>query len=140
MHVNYGPGFGLHGSEFNSFCVDLDHMVSVGQVYQVTPRSTSDGLPSGGMIAFLYNKYGVNTLMDNAKAAALQLAFWDLVVDGGDGLEAGRLPCLQEGDFHPKRVVFHDGNGAFGLLRIGHFAGVDGDFFDHAVNFAGQGH
>lgn len=94
MHLNYGAGFGTHGSEFNSFCVDLDHAVTVGQKYLVNTLSTSSGLASGGMVAYLYQKYGIATLASSVQAAALQLAFWDLVVDGGDGLTKGRFQYL----------------------------------------------
>jgi hypothetical protein len=94
MHVNYGPGFAQHGSEFNSFCVDLNHTVVVGQKYLANQRLTSDGLNAGGMIAYLYDKYGVSTMSDNAKAAALQLAIWKLVVDGGGDLTTGKFQYL----------------------------------------------
>ncbi len=97
MHTEYGPGYSQKSGSFNSFCVDLDHEVSTGQKFAVTPRSTSDGLNAGGRIAYLYNKYGVTTLTDGAKGAALQLALWDLVADGGDGLGKGRFQYLTAG-------------------------------------------
>jgi len=106
MHLNYGPGYAQQSAPFHSFCVDLDHHVSVGQTYLVTPRPTSDGLPSGGEVAYLYQKYGIATLSDSAKAAALQLAFWDLVTDGGDGLEAGRFQYLSHNTYFNLATAF----------------------------------
>jgi len=97
MHLHGGPGYSGPVGSFNSFCVDLDHAVTVGQSYQANIRSTTDGLASGGQVAYLYKKYGEATILDNAKAAGLQLAMWDLVTDGGDGLGAGRFQFLGGG-------------------------------------------
>jgi hypothetical protein len=82
-----------NGTPFNSFCVDLDHTVQVGQTFMANVMPTS-GLMGGGQVAYLYDKYGMTTMGDPTKAAALQLAFWDLTTDGGDGLSHGRFQFL----------------------------------------------
>jgi hypothetical protein len=91
MHYVDGPNA---GQQFNSFCVDLDHGVDIGQIYLVNPRSTSDGLNDGQEIAYLYNKYGTGALNDDTFAAALQIAIWDELVDSGDGLNTGNFQLL----------------------------------------------
>jgi hypothetical protein len=82
------------GQKFNSFCVDLDHEVYVGQKYYVDLRSTSDGLTRGPEVAYLYNKYGTKQIENSTEAAALQIALWDEVADGGKSLTSGPLQYL----------------------------------------------
>jgi hypothetical protein len=72
--------------QFYTFCVDLDHEVQGGQVYQVNPESLTDptfGRPNGAQIAYLYSTYGTSQITNNDYAAALQLAIWDEVANGG---------------------------------------------------------
>jgi PEP-CTERM motif-containing protein len=72
--------------QFYTFCVDLDHEVQSGQVYQVDPESLTDplyGRPNGAQIAYLYSTYGTSQITNNDYAAALQLALWDEVANGG---------------------------------------------------------
>jgi hypothetical protein len=72
--------------QFYTFCVDLDHEVQSGQVYQVNPESLADptfGRPNGAQIAYLYTTYGTTQITNNDYAAALQLAIWDEVANGG---------------------------------------------------------
>src|SRR5262245_56586086 len=73
VHLSNNPGVSI-----NTFCIDFDHD---GHIYQVEIRSTNDGLPMGPQLAYLYNKYGQQTLADNTLAAAIQVAMWDLVDD-----------------------------------------------------------
>jgi hypothetical protein len=89
-----------NGSQFGSFCVDLDHNISPTNTFAVQTRSTSDGLTEGPQIAYLYNKYAgggqtIFTPADNDTAAALQVAIWKLSADGGtsdvDKLNAGNF-------------------------------------------------
>jgi hypothetical protein len=74
-----------NGMTFNTFCVDLDHDVNNGQIYPVNVLSTDNALANGGAVAYLYQTYGVGTLSDADYAAALQLAIWDEVANGGQG-------------------------------------------------------
>lgn len=69
------------------YCVDLDHLISLPTEYEVDPLTTAS-LTNGGRAAWLYQTYsGLSTV--SAKAAALQLALWDVVVDNGDGFATG---------------------------------------------------
>ena len=72
--------------QFYTFCVDLDHEVHNGQIYQVVPESLTDptyGRPNGAAIAYLYANYGTAQITNSDTAAALQLAFWNEVANGG---------------------------------------------------------
>jgi hypothetical protein len=85
--------------KFNTFCVDLNDEVAVNQEYEVAQTPTSTGLTNGGAIAYLYNTYGQSLITGtningsglNAAdyAAALQLAIWDELVNGGQAPHAG---------------------------------------------------
>lgn len=78
-------------SVFASYCVDLTHVNAVGNSYTVTPKSTNLlNTPNGGKVAWLYNSKGV-LVNSNQKGAALQLAIWDALYDGGDGFASGSL-------------------------------------------------
>lgn len=99
--VETSPNSDFSGAtQFNTFCVDLFDDVNIGQQYLVNPRSTNDGLTNGPEIAYLYNTYGTATISSSGTttytngsgsytlansdyAAALQLAIWDLLANGG---------------------------------------------------------
>jgi hypothetical protein len=102
----YGPASGyagvflatLNGSTtYPVFCVDLYTDINPGVDYNVDVYAPNDpsvvdfssNLPQA---AWLYNTYlpQVNAASDsNVYGAALQLAIWDVVLDGGDGLTSG---------------------------------------------------
>jgi hypothetical protein len=120
---------------FNTFCVDLFDDVSAGQKYLVNPRSTNDGLTNGQQVAYLYNTYGTATLSNSGTtnytngdgtftlansdyAAALQLAIWDELANGG-------LPATGTSVFQ------YGGVNADTLAQISRFLG------DAAANSAG---
>jgi hypothetical protein len=75
------------GSNFDSYCVDLDHWINLPTAYEVK-TSPINSLMYGGRAAFLYNQYasGVDS---KVKGAALQVAIWDVIADNGDGLGSG---------------------------------------------------
>ena len=78
--------------QFYTFCVDLDHQVQNGQVYQVNPESLTDplyGRPNGAQIAYLYTTYGTTQITNADYAAALQLAIWDELANGGGAPTVG---------------------------------------------------
>lgn len=90
LQMGYNSG-GSHQSLY-TFCVDLDHRVSVGQTYTVSAESSVDTLsPYGRNMMWLYKEHlGDKSLgSDSNTACALQLALWDLIKDGGDGLSKG---------------------------------------------------
>jgi hypothetical protein len=97
--LNGGGGLANPITAFYTYCVDLTHEVSNGNIYQVNIYSTTgpDGLAnnSGAAIAYLYEKYGGNGspvspaspltingdkyigLSASDYAAAVQVAIWD---------------------------------------------------------------
>lgn len=75
------------GSQFDAYCVDLDHTNSIGSVYAITPTPTT-ALSNGGKAAWLYNNFEA-AIDSNTKGAALQLAIWDVVYDNGNGFGSG---------------------------------------------------
>jgi hypothetical protein len=77
------------GASFDMYCVDLDHTVSPPSTYQVDVLSLAP-LSNGLLAGRLYEKYA-HTVNTARKGAALQLAIWDAVVDGGNGFTTGNL-------------------------------------------------
>lgn len=71
------------------YCVDLNHWINLPTEYEVTP-GTSAALTNGGRVSWLYRNY-INDTGTNQKAAALQLAIWEVMVDNGDGFTAGNF-------------------------------------------------
>jgi hypothetical protein len=69
------------------YCVDLDHMISLPTEYEVTPQSSS-ALAHGSRVSWLYRTY-IGQTSTASKAAALQLAIWEVLVDDGDGFGVG---------------------------------------------------
>ncbi len=71
---------------FTAYCVDLIDTLQTTET--VTLESTDDLNPksltpsTGAKVAYLYNTYG-STVADNAHAAALQIAIWETLYDGG---------------------------------------------------------
>lgn len=84
------------GSLFDAYCVDLDHWNSLPSSYPVNVLST-DLLTNGQRIAYLYNTYAP-TVTNSTMGAALQLAIWDVLVDGGNGFSAGNLKSSVSGN------------------------------------------
>ena len=72
---------------FTAYCVDLLHILQSSEV--VTLQSTNGLNPkglspsTGPKVAYLFNTYGPG-IADNAHAAALQVAIWETLYDGGD--------------------------------------------------------
>jgi hypothetical protein len=78
----------LDGVAYEALCVDLFHSIGI-ETIQVNPFSPFES--SGwARAAWLYVNVlpGVHTV---SAGEALQLAVWDIVHDGGDGFNAGRL-------------------------------------------------
>jgi hypothetical protein len=77
------------GQSFLSFCVDNMHNNFLGQQFQIDPKSMSN-LKDGAQVAYLFNKHGTGALPAD-QAAALQIAVWKEVDDGGDDLNSGHF-------------------------------------------------
>jgi hypothetical protein len=72
------------------FCVDLDHWITIPTEYEVQRLSTAS-LAHGGRAAWLYRSYLTAAKASKNTGAALQIALWDVVTDGGDGLGSGNF-------------------------------------------------
>jgi hypothetical protein len=72
------------------FCVDLDHSITVPTEYEVENLTTAS-LVNGGRLAWLYQNHIAEAKDDRETAAALQIALWDVLTDGGDGLAVGNF-------------------------------------------------
>jgi hypothetical protein len=94
-------------TSFDTYCIDLNHDIYVGYnsptSYNVSLQPISD-LTHGTQVAWLYDHYGTNTyntkVQDSTQAAALQIAMWDVISDGGDGLNNGNFQYAASGDIH----------------------------------------
>lgn len=71
------------------FCVDLAHQISLPTEYEVTPQTTAT-LSNGSRVSWLYQTY-LGQATTATKAAALQLAIWEVMVDDGDGFGVGNF-------------------------------------------------
>jgi hypothetical protein len=71
------------------FCVDLDHWITLPTEYEVTQQTTAS-IAHGDRVAWLYRTY-VSQATTQTKAAALQLAIWEVLVDDGDGFASGNF-------------------------------------------------
>ena len=85
-------------TQFNSFCVDLEHSMSTGNAWDVDLTPIPDaGLNNSGRLAYLYTTYSTTVTTDE-DAAGLQMAAWDILVDGGDGLSIGNFQASNVSD------------------------------------------
>lgn len=76
------------GSKFGGMCVDLSHWNTNGSSYQVNVKPIAERGATASQAAWLFGKYA-NNITSKDMGAALQLAVWDIVYDGGDGLNSG---------------------------------------------------
>lgn len=78
------------GDVFEAYCIDLDNWISNGDTYEVNVSNTTILPQNGGIVESIFSQFflGVDS---KDKGAALQLALWDAVVDGGDGIAAGNF-------------------------------------------------
>ena len=86
---------------FGVFCVDLFTFIDVPGTYDVNIKPTS-AVSNGGNVGYLYNKY-YYSLSTPDDFAALQIAIWDVVHDGGDGRLLG---SVQEDTGNPWSAAF----------------------------------
>ncbi len=79
------------GVSFNAFCGDVTRAMS-HTTYEVTLNDTNSiaAIPKSEKIAWLYNTKVASATTD-ILGGALQLAIWDELMDGGDGLSVGQF-------------------------------------------------
>ncbi len=82
IRVNVG------GTDLIAFCVDL--FTNIGFSTYNTTLGAPSGYAGGQRAAWIYENYNPGVDSDEA-GAALQLALWDVIHDGGDGLSAGNV-------------------------------------------------
>lgn len=106
-HIDGGP-------MVEAYCVDLLHRGTIGESYPFTPVATNL-LANGARVAYLYNTFAPTIKLGStygtldkveAAAAGLQLAIWDVLYDGGDGLSAGDLWSFVEGNARTYAIGF----------------------------------
>ena len=74
-----------------AFCVDLDHSISTGNVWDVNLLGFGDHPADSADVAVAMNvlvSKGLSVSSNN-EGAAVQLAVWDALYDGADGLDTG---------------------------------------------------
>lgn len=78
------------GQAYDAYCVDLDNWNKTGDKYDVSVKSLSAIGANSNYIKNIYAQFsgGVNS---GNTGAALQLAIWDALVDGGDGIDKGNF-------------------------------------------------
>lgn len=74
------------GSSYLAYCVDL--FTTIGFNTYQNSTGSPDTYLNGGRAAWLFETYS-GLVRSNDDAAALQVALWDVVHDGGDGLGTG---------------------------------------------------
>ena len=74
------------GSSYLAYCVDL--FTTIGFNTYQSSTGSPDTYVNGGRAAWLFETYS-GLVRSNDDAAALQVALWDVVHDGGDGLGTG---------------------------------------------------
>lgn len=75
---------GYEGIDYNAYCVDINHYAGTGSV---TERSINS-LNNGSMAAFLFETYSED-VSTGLKAAALQVALWEVLFETGQTFNAG---------------------------------------------------
>ena len=84
----------INGQNYIAYCVDFFTEIGTG-TYNSTFLSPASYL-NGARAAWIYEMNAFASVT-NATAAAIQLAIWDVIHDGGDGLNAGNIRLSSSG-------------------------------------------
>lgn len=76
------------GPTLEAVCVDLAHVVTSGMSYEVTGLGIGDLGLNSNLVANVFAN-GIGNINSKDAGAAFQLAIWDALYDGGDGLDSG---------------------------------------------------
>lgn len=92
---------------YDTLCVDLFHGISVNHSYLVTETGLNT-INNGGRVGWLYTNWvGLGSMQTAAQSLGittnevgmgLQLAVWDIIHDGGDGLSRGAIRSTAGGN------------------------------------------
>jgi len=85
-----------HKNIFESYCVDMDHDNNLPVNYSVYSTDAKK-LANYSLVNSLFGHFS-NKVTNSQQGSALQLAIWDAVVDGGDGLDKGNLKAFKLSD------------------------------------------
>lgn len=85
------------GSKFGGMCVDLEHFNNNGSSYQVNIKPIEERGATANRAAWLFAQ-NASKITSKDMGAALQLAIWDVLYDGGDGLNSGKLKSSVSGN------------------------------------------
>lgn len=80
------------GDSFEAYCIDLDHWNSNGMSYNVNVGGLG-GVNNANLVKNLWENFA-SDVTSKTKGAAFQLALWDAIVDGGDGIHTGSFRAL----------------------------------------------
>ncbi len=95
----------LSGTAIQALCVDLDHWNTAGSSYNVEILPIDQRGPFATRASWLFTNR--KDSVDSAdKGAALQLAVWDILYDGGDGLTAGSFRSNVSGSLLSQTNVY----------------------------------
>jgi hypothetical protein len=77
--VTYNASGGGGSFNFDTFCIDLFHTVSVSQTYAVDVGDLATAFTNSAQMAYILANFGIGDLSTNPdQAAAVQIALWDL--------------------------------------------------------------
>ncbi|OAI47174.1 hypothetical protein AYO44_09990 [Planctomycetaceae bacterium SCGC AG-212-F19] len=98
----------------DTWCIDLEHNVGVGQTYAVQPRGDLAGaFANGSRMAYIFEHFGQQDLSnDPVQAGAVTLALWDLSLSNHNPTHFGKDAdgSYSSGDPNVFRVQMSDGN------------------------------
>ncbi len=89
--------FTINGNSVETICGDLFHHVGGGDTWNATPQLTSTMSPNFPAAGHIVGTY-FSSAVSNADCAGLQLAVWDMLIDGGDGLANGAFTATASTD------------------------------------------
>lgn len=82
----------VNGAEYvDALCVNLFQTIYLNNIYTAESIAPATYDADGGNAAAYLAEHNLSPSLSQTGGAALQLAVWDLIHDGGDGFAAGRI-------------------------------------------------
>jgi len=106
--------FSIDGSkkEFQTYCVDLDHMITPGMTYEVFTANTdtrADAYKGAGDIL----SYGLSTANNKNNDAALQIAIWRAVYGNSFSLSGVSSAVMNQANLYYTNGLKDNGNAIY---------------------------
>ncbi|MCC7436018.1 MAG: PEP-CTERM sorting domain-containing protein [Methanoregulaceae archaeon] len=120
----------LDGNRVVGVCVDLAHWNTNGSSYQVNVLPMEERGATATRAAWFFSS-NVGVVDSKDKGAALQLAIWDILYDGGDGLDTGTFQSSVTGAVRSITGTYltdstdHQSSAAYYLKAITHGDNLD---------------